>query len=340
MPHRRPRRYEQIREYLYSLGSFPHYIKTRQHPALASPTLFLSIIKFVKASTMDMSTTLPSQKSKQGLMFSRFQDLPAELRLKIWGMAMRAHVRVITTRVYFFSGYIYSNNFEEDEEARQAVFRRRKKLFEFVDDPLEDILKTRTSQELEDDGVYVQLQATSNLASESCHESRQEWQRWCISHKNQPIRHLFNTYDGSPAYDVTTNVYVAPHDIILLEAGNVEIRETFSAIAPFLAKTQRLAIAYEYTDGILTNFFPSGLKLLILVWGKNPNRSRTHSLKHLKHHTTTNSGFDRPGSEDIDSMTLLSKYWGSIVGSNVRRCLATRKLVKGTDYSRLSVVFT
>ncbi|KFX96509.1 hypothetical protein V490_03312 [Pseudogymnoascus sp. VKM F-3557] len=77
------------------------------------------------------STTLHSQKSEQGLMFSRFQDLPAELRLKIWGMAMRAHVRVITTSVYFFSGYtqprhINSENFEEDEEARQAVINRRK----------------------------------------------------------------------------------------------------------------------------------------------------------------------------------------------------------------------
>ena len=237
---------------------------------------------------MDMSTTPPSQKSKQGLMFSRFQDLPAELRLKIWGMAMRAHVRVITTRVYFFSGYtqpqhINSNNFEEDEEARQAVIRRRKKLFEFVDDPLEDTLKTRTLQELEDDGIYVELQARSNPVSESCHESRQEWQGWCTGHKNQPIRHLFNPYDGFPACDVTTNVYVAPHDILLLELGNVEIRETFSAIAPFLAKTQRLAIAYEYTDGILTNFFPSGLKSLILVWGKNPNRSQTHCLEHLTH---------------------------------------------------------
>ncbi|OBT60096.1 hypothetical protein VE03_10567 [Pseudogymnoascus sp. 23342-1-I1] len=82
-------------------------------------------------------------------------------------MAMRAHVRVITIRVYFFSGYsqprhINSNNFRENEEARQAVISRRKKLFEFDDDPLEGTLKTRTSQELGDDGVYVELQATSN----------------------------------------------------------------------------------------------------------------------------------------------------------------------------------
>ncbi|KAL5347578.1 hypothetical protein ACLOAV_006986 [Pseudogymnoascus australis] len=279
------------------------------------------------------STTLHSQKSEQGLMFSRFQDLPAELRLNIWQMAMQAHVRVISIRVYFFSGYSQprhrnSNNFEEDEEARQAVFSRRRKLFEFVDDPLEATLKTRTLQELEDDGVYVELQATSNPVSESCHESRQAWLGCCISHENKPIRHLFNPDNGFPAYDVTTNVYVAPNDILLLEPGNVQIHETFSAIAPFLAKTQRLAIAYEYTNGVTTNFFPSGLKSLVLVWGKNPNRSPTRYVKYLKDHTTINSGFDRPGSEDIHSMKRLLKYWGIIVGPNVRRRLATRELVK------------
>lgn len=248
-------------------------------------------------------------------------------------MATQAHVRVIAIRVYFFSGYsqprhINSNNFEENEEAMQAVFSRRRKLFEFDDDPLEATLKTRTSQELEDDGVYVELQATSNPVSESCHESRQAWLGCCISHENKPIRHLFNPHDGFPAYDVTTNVYVAPNDILLLEPGNVQIHETFSAIAPFLAKTQRLAIAYEYTNGVTTNFFPSGLKSLVLVWGKNPNRSPTRYLKYLKDHTTINSGFDRPGSEDIHSMKCLLKYWGTIVGPNVRRRLATRKLAK------------
>jgi hypothetical protein len=148
------------------------------------------------------------------------------------------------------------------------------------------------------------------------------------------IRHLLNPInripvDGIPAYDVTHHVHVAPYDILLLEPGNIRIHETFSAIASFLAKTQRLAIAYEYThDWPIVDFFPSGLKALVLVWGKNLNRRPTSYLKQLKDLTTTGSGLDHPGKQDRGSMRRLLKHERRIVGPNVPLGLAVRKLVK------------